>query len=156
MTPGPFDFRHPLVGLVDEVIRINGRLKSLFAESRQITGLGQSEMMVLNAVVEAERAPTAAQIGRSLGQPRQLVQRAADALIAEQLIETAPNPDHKRAVLLKATPRGVEIKRMSDARAEEIAAGFDGAVDLEGARAATQALRSLRRQLEAQLRRGEE
>jgi DNA-binding MarR family transcriptional regulator len=156
MSAGPFDQRHPLVGLVDEVIRINGRLKSLFAESRQLTGLGQSEMMVLNAVVEAERAPTAAQIGRSLGQPRQLVQRAADALVAEGLIETAPNPDHKRAVLLKPTPRGVEIKRVSDARAAEIAAGFDGAVDLEAARSATQALRALRRQLEAQLRRGED
>jgi DNA-binding MarR family transcriptional regulator len=152
---GPFDFRNPLVGLVDEVSRINGRLKSVFAESRRETGLGESEMMVLNAVVEAERAPTVPQIGRSLGHPRQLVQRAAGALMAQGLIEAAPNPDHKRAVLLTPTTRGIELKRRSDVRAEEIAAAFGLAVDLEAAKAATKMLRALRRQLEAQLRRGE-
>ena len=114
--------RHPLVGLSDELIRLNGRLKGMFAGARRSEGLGDSEIMVLNAVVEADRPPTVPQIGRSLGQPRQIVQRAANSLMATGLIEAEPNPDHKRAVLLRATDRGVALKREIDARADAIAA----------------------------------
>lgn len=149
---GRFDSRHPLVGLSDELIRLNGRLKSAFAEARRSAGLGDSEMSVLNAVVEAERLPTVPQIGRSFGQPRQLVQRAANSLIAAGLIEAVANPDHKRAVLLQATACGVALKReidaCADAKADAMASGLDG----EAVRAATRALRVIRRELEAHLR----
>ena len=67
---GQFDSRNALIGLVDEVTRLSGRLKSTFAASRREAGLNESEMMVLNAVVEASRPPTVPQIGRSMGQPR--------------------------------------------------------------------------------------
>ena len=62
-----FDSRHPLVGLSDELIRLNGRMKALFAGARRPEGLNDSESTVLNAVVEADRPPTVPQIGRSLG-----------------------------------------------------------------------------------------
>ena len=140
------------MGLVDEVARLNGRLKSVFAPSRQEMGLAESVMMVLNAVVEAERPPTVPQIGRSLGHPRQRIQRAADSLEAAGLIETAPNPDHKRAVLLVATPRGIALKRKADARAEVLAGALGAGVELEKVRALTRALRTIRKQLEAGLR----
>ena len=149
---GKFDSRHPLVGLSDEVIRLSGRLKSLFHGPRREAGLGDSELGVLNAVVEAEHAPTVPQIGRSFGQPRQQVQRAANSLIAAGLIETMPNPDHKRAVLLRATERGVAIKREIDAEADARAAELAGQMDAASILAATQALGAIRRQLEAQLR----
>jgi DNA-binding MarR family transcriptional regulator len=153
---GPFDSRHPLVGLIDEISRLNGRLKSTFAAVRRAAGLNESEMMVLNAVVEAERLPTVAQIGRSLGNPRQLVQRAANALLAGGLIEAAPNPDHKRAALLRATASGIALKRKADARADEVAGGMAASLDPAAVRAVTHELRALRKQLEAQLRGGEE
>ena len=149
------DSRHPLVGLSDELIRLNGRMKVLFAGARRSEGLGDSELSVLNAVVEAERPPTVPQIGRSFGQPRQIVQRAANSLIAAGLIGTAPNPDHKRAVLLLATEQGVALKRGMDARADEIAGAMAEAVDADAVRAATAALRVVRKQLEAGLRTGE-
>ena len=149
---GKFDSRHPLVGLSDELIRLNGRLKSLFADARRGAGLGDSEMGVLNAVVEADRPPTVPQIGRSFGQPRQLVQRAANGLIAAGLIEAMPNPDHKRAVLLRATGKGLALKReidaLADAKAAEVALGLDA----DAVRAAASALGEIRRGLEAQLR----
>lgn len=149
---GRFDSRPPLVGLSDELIRLNGRLKSLYAEARRDAGLGDSEMSVLNAVVEADRPPTVPQIGRSFGQPRQQVQRAANSLMAAGLIEALPNPDHKRAMLMRATESGVALKRAidarADARAEEIAEGIDAGQ----VRDATRALRALRKQLEAHLR----
>lgn len=151
---GRFDSRHPLVGLSDELIRLNGRLRSLFAEARKGAGLGDSEMGVLNAVVEAERPPTVPQIGRSFGQPRQLVQRAANSLIAAGLIETVPNPDHKRAVLLRATAAGMALKREIDARADAKAEALGKGLDAEAVRSAARALGAIRRELEAQLRKG--
>jgi len=151
---GKFDSRHPLVGLVDETSRLTGRLKSLFAANRQSVGLNDSEIMVLNAVVEADRAPTVAQIGRSLGHPRQLIQRAANALRDAGLIEMADNPDHKRAPLLTPTQAGLALKRKADRLAEEIAERLMPALDENGVRETTLALRAIRKQLEAWLRAG--
>ncbi|MCX7864212.1 MAG: MarR family transcriptional regulator [Novosphingobium sp.] len=149
---GRFDSRHPLVGLVDETSRLTGRLKSLFAEARQSVGLNDSEIMVLNAVVEADHAPTVAQIGRSLGHARQLIQRAANSLREAGLIEMRANPDHKRAPLLMPTNEGIALKRRADALAEAIAERIMPALDGNGVREATVALRKLRKQLEARLR----
>lgn len=149
---GKFDSRHPLVGLVDELTRLTGRLKSTFAGARKTLGLGDSEMVVLNAVVEADRPPTVPQIGRSFGHPRQLVQRAAKALEEQGLIETLPNPDHKRAVLLSPTPAGVAAKREMDERAHEIAEGLSARLDLGAIRDGTIALRQIRKDLEMTLR----
>jgi DNA-binding MarR family transcriptional regulator len=153
---GKFDSRHPLVGLSDELIRLGGRMKATFAGARREEGLGDSEMSVLNAVVEADHPPTVPQIGRSFGQPRQLVQRAANSLMAAGLIEAAPNPDHKRAVLLRATERGTALKREIDARADAIAGEIGDGLDTELVREATAALNTIRKQLEARLRSGEQ
>lgn len=152
---GKFDSRHPLVGLSDELIRLGGRLKSLFADARKPDGLGDSELSVLNAVVEADRPPTVPQIGRSFGQPRQLVQRAANSLIEAGLIEAVPNPDHKRAVLLQATDEGLARKRAIDARADAIAEAVAGSIDSDAVREATAALRAIRKDMEARLRNNE-
>lgn len=149
---GKFDSRHPLVGLSDELIRLNGRMKSLFAGARRPKGLGDSEQSVLNAVVEADRPPTVPQIGRSYGQPRQIVQRAANSLIEAGLIEPVPNPDHKRAVLLRATEQGIAVKREVDARADALAASLWPQDQAGSVREATQVLRAVRKQIEAQLR----
>lgn len=153
---GKFDSRHALVGLIDEVTRISGRLKSVFAEARRTVDLNDSEMMVLNSVVEADRPPTVSQIGRSLGQPRQIVQRAANSLLASGLLETKPNPDHKRAALLVASKNGTQLKRKADACADTVAEGLTKGLDLADIAKATKRLRKVRQQLEAQLREQED
>lgn len=152
---GKFDSRHPLAGLSDELIRLSGRLKSVFAGARRPAGLGDSELAVLNAVVESDRPPTVPQIGRSFGQPRQIIQRAANSLVEAGLIETLPNPDHKRAVLLRATPEGTALKRELDGRADAIAAELAQGIDADEIRKAAAALGAIRRQLEMRLREGE-
>jgi DNA-binding MarR family transcriptional regulator len=141
-----------LIALVDEVVLLSGRLKGVFADVRREAGLNESEMMVLNAVVEASRPPTVPQIGRAFGQPRQLVQRAANSLSDAGLLTTVHNPDHKRAVLLRATEAGLARKRAADARAEAIAADLAPGLDEAAARAAAAALRSVRKHLETRLR----
>ena len=49
-------------------------------------------MLVLSAVAGALSPPTVPQIGRSLGHPRQVIQRIADALVARGLIGFEDNP----------------------------------------------------------------
>lgn len=146
------DSQQALIVLVDEVTRLAGRLKGAFADVRREARLNESEMMVLNAVVEAATPPTVPQIGRAFAQPRQLVQRAANSLIEAGLLTTAPNPDHKRAVLLRATETGLARKREADARAERIAAELAIDLDEPAARTAAQSLRQVRKHLEARLR----
>jgi DNA-binding MarR family transcriptional regulator len=146
------DVRKPISGLLSEAKRVSARLKTIFVESWRDCGLNESELMVLTAVITADRPPTAPQIGRSQGYPRQIVQRAANALIAQGLVETAPNPDHKRAVLLKPTARGIALKGQCDVRSEEIAAQLVKTVDLDAVLAATASLHTVRRQLEAYVR----
>lgn len=143
-----FDSRHPLIGLIDEVIRLNGRLRPVFAEVRRTLGLGESELMVLNAVVEADRPPTVSQIGRSLGYPRQIIQRAANMLVHSDYIATAANPDHKRAPLLIATDKGRATKQRADAMAHDIAEQWGGPLDADILRAATQAAAAARMAIE--------
>lgn len=144
--------RNDLIRLVDELTRLHGRLKTAFAPARREVGLGQSEMTVLNAVVEAERPPTVPQIGRSMGSARQLIQRAANILMDAGLIEAAPNPDHKRAALLIPTEKGIALKRRADAKADEIAKGIAEFINMEDARAATRSLAAVRRVLELKYR----
>jgi len=113
----------------DEVARLRGRLRELFEPSQTGTGLNEMEITVLTAVVNASRPPTVAQIGRSLGHPRQVVQRASNRLADLALITTEPNPEHRRASLLVPTPRGAAIKASNDTRAQRIAADLLSRMD---------------------------
>lgn len=141
-----------LFAVVDEVGRLNGRFKSAFVDARKGVGLGETEMTVLNSVVEAERPPTVPQIARSLGIARQLVQRAANSLIERGLIRTAPNPDHKRALLLVAQPAGLAAKRQADVIGSQIVSRLGSGFDLASVERAARELRSIRGALEASLR----
>lgn len=144
--------RHPLVGLIDETIRLNSRLRTVFATARQAVALNDSEYLVLNAVVEAATPPTVAQIGRSMGEARQLVQRAANGLRSAGFIEMIDNPDHKRAQLLRPTELGRQLKRTIDRRADMVAGELLPEGDFEAIREATDALRAIRKNLEARLK----
>ena len=143
---------NPLIALIDGTSRLQGRLKGAFTDSRLSTGLGETEMTVLNAVAEAPSPPTVPQIGRALGHPRQVIQRAANALITAGLIATRDNPDHKRAVLLIPTDKGVALKQEANHRAAAIAADLLTGVDAELVAEATRLLEKVRHQLEAHLR----
>jgi DNA-binding MarR family transcriptional regulator len=145
---------NPVIALLDEVIRINGRLKSIFIGVRATTGLSAMEITVLTAVVESHLAPTVPQIGRSLGNPRQVIQRAANTLIAAKLVETAANPHHKRAPLLKATSRGQALKRKADASAGATLRSLSRGIDQAKCRRVAGDLRQLRHAFEAVLRPG--
>lgn len=134
--------------LFDAMARLNGRLREAFGPTFLMDDLGNMERIVLLAVVGASDPPTVPRIGRSLGHPRQVIQRAANQLVGQGLIEARPNPDHKRASLLVATPAGQALHRASRAVAEEIAEQLDGVIDRQAIVTAVQLLNRIRHDLE--------
>jgi DNA-binding MarR family transcriptional regulator len=143
---------NPLIGLIDSVSRMHGRLRSAFADMHGEAGISEMEMTVLTAVVEASHPPTVPQIGRSLGHPRQVIQRAANSLIQAGIIETAPNPDHQRAALLAATDIGRSMKHAADRRAAVIADDVLQSIDPITVANLSASLDALRTQIEAYVR----
>jgi DNA-binding MarR family transcriptional regulator len=149
MKPAP---RHPVIRLIDEVIRLRGRLQSVFADVGAATGLAPMESTVLTAVVESHAAPTVSQIGRSLGHPRQVIQRAANTLITARLLEAIPNPDHKRAALLRATAAGKKTYRDAEALGRKAADSLMRILDVRECERLARELHALRSRIEAHLR----
>jgi len=98
-----------LTELILETFRFNGRL--LAAGDRLTTplGLSSARWQVLGAV---EHGPLpVAQIARNMGVSRQGVQRIADSLEAEGIVDYTPNPNHERAKLVNLSERGLGLAR---------------------------------------------
>ena len=141
------DSHSDLVLLFDSVARLHGRLRESFADARAGSGLSEMEHTVLAAVVEARHPPTVPQIGRALGHPRQVIQRAANALRAAGHIVALANPDHKRAALLSATGQGRAIQAAANRKASRIAAELRRSIPAENLREATRLLGTIREAL---------
>lgn len=139
---------NPLIQLLDEVSRLQGRFKTLFADVHAETGLKTMEDLVLNAIVEADLPPTVPQIGRSLGHPRQVIQRAVNDLVDDGYLEKRPNPDHKRAPLFAITPKGRALKKRSDVAALAIADAFLDQVSGQRCQTLAAELKAMRKAME--------
>jgi DNA-binding MarR family transcriptional regulator len=144
--------RHPMIRIIDEVIRLKSRLQSTFADARAATGLSPMESTVLTAVVEAQSPPTVSKIGRSLGNPRQVVQRAANRLIDAKLLQAIDNPDHKRAPLLHATSAGERLHREAESASRKTADSLAHALGLKECERLADDLHNLRSEIEAHLK----
>ncbi|APZ98270.1 hypothetical protein BWQ93_07085 [Sphingopyxis sp. QXT-31] len=136
----------------DEVARLRGRMRALFAETRAESGLPEMELMVLTAVVNAATPPTVAQIGRSLGHPRQVVQRAANRLAELKLVELTDNPEHKRASLIVATKAGHALKAADHKRAQAVTKAVLARIDSKDFAKAAKRMHAIRTEIEAYLR----
>lgn len=146
------DESHPVVQVIDEIIRTGSRLRVIFQDASIDFKISKMELMVLTAVVIADRPPTVPQIGRSLGCARQVVQRAANKLFDDGLICSADNPDHKTAKLLIPTPQGIKIKSQVDQRAIKSADEILEIIDVKKCEKLTKDLRSLRREIESYIK----
>jgi DNA-binding MarR family transcriptional regulator len=90
--------------LILETFRFNGRLLVAGDRLAKPLGLTSSRWQVLGAI-EEQPLPVA-QIARKMGLARQNVQRLADVLEEEGIVEYAPNPNHQRAKLVCLTDKG--------------------------------------------------
>ncbi|MDP2581243.1 MarR family transcriptional regulator [Shimia thalassica] len=92
--------------LVMDVFRLNGRLQ--LAGDRLVSDLGltSARWQILGAIAYADRPESVAWHARAMGVHRQGVQRIVNDLLKEGIVETRPNPHHKRAHLVVLTPKG--------------------------------------------------
>lgn len=108
------------------IFRLNGQMLEAGARLTKPVGLTVAWWQVLGAVL---REPdTVSGIARQMGLARQSVQRVASRLMDEGLLESKPNPAHKRAPLLSATDKGLAaVKRLAPGQtafSEQLVQGF--------------------------------
>lgn len=144
-SPSPAEL---LTDLIDEVIRGHTRMALLHELAGGSDELNATGRAVLTAVVRAATPPTVPQIGRSLGYPRQTIQRQAEDLARLGFVAFVDNPDHKRAKLLVATPAGAAWYDRANRLALDWAAGFTAGLDPNALTNAIATLREVRQRLE--------
>lgn len=117
------------------ILRLSGLLNAAGDAMAEPAGQTSARWQVL-AAIEDEPA-TVAQIARNLGLARQSVQRVADLLVRDSAAVYEENPAHRRASLLRMTPKGLRALRAIQAQqrvwAEQLG-GEIGLTDLERAR----------------------
>jgi DNA-binding MarR family transcriptional regulator len=102
--------------LVEDVLECAGALRRYGDALTRPLGQTEVRWAVLSVLSGGTR--TVPQVARRLGVTRQSVQRVANLLAAEGLIESVPNPDNARSPLFRLSKRGEEvfaaIKRAAD------------------------------------------
>ena len=95
--------------LVVHVFRLNGLLIALGDDMGEPSGQTSARWRVL-AAIDTEPL-SVAQIARAWWLTRQSVQRVADVLVEDGLATYEDNPNHRRAKLVRITPRGLTTLR---------------------------------------------
>ncbi len=132
--------------LVLETFRFNGRLLAAGDHLSKPFGLTSSRWQVLGAI--EGQSQSVAQIARKMGLARQNVQRLANVLEQEGIVEYSPNPDHRRAKLVCLTDRGRKTVRDLAGRQESWANKIASRVSPSEIKLALKVLRELRSGLE--------
>ncbi|WP_141331856.1 MarR family winged helix-turn-helix transcriptional regulator [Myxococcus sp. AB025B] len=132
--------------LVLEIFLNNGLLLAAGDRLAAPSGLTSARWQVLG-VVDHEPAPVA-NVARSIGLTRQSVQQTADALEAEGFIEYEENPHHRRAKLMRLTPKGRERLREVEARQLAWANKLGGKLTAASLKTVVGTLREVREALE--------
>ncbi|RRS02215.1 MarR family winged helix-turn-helix transcriptional regulator [Glycomyces terrestris] len=94
------------------VFKLNGQFLDVADALATPAGLTAAHWQVLGAVLETP-LPVAG-IAREMGITRQSVQRIADLLAANGMVEYRPNPAHRRAKLVAPTRQGLDAVRRID------------------------------------------
>jgi DNA-binding MarR family transcriptional regulator len=127
-----------------ESFRLNNRLLAAGDRLSSDLGMTSARWQVLGTLVQGGGSLTVADVARRMGLQRQSVQRVADRLVADGLLEFVANPRHRRARLARPTVRGREVLEQLETRrsawADNVASGLD-AVEIEAAVHVLQALR---------------
>jgi DNA-binding MarR family transcriptional regulator len=101
------------------IFRANGRLLSSGDLLGANEGLTSARWQVMGAIALAERPLTVPQIARRMGITRQSVHATVKRLVADGLLELAPNVDHRRSQLVRLTELGKRRYAALDGRQAE-------------------------------------
>jgi len=132
--------------IVVEVFQLNGRLIDAGDSMAAPVGQTSARWQVLGVV--AGGPASVAQVARTMGLTRQAVQRTADLLAADGLVQYTDNPHHRRAKLMTMTPKGRQALDYILQRQVRWANRIGEQHDLEQMRTAAMVLRQLRERLE--------
>ncbi len=102
--------------------------------------------------LEAKGPRTVAALARSRPVARQWIQRLANQLAMDRLIEFVDNPEHKRAKLMRLTPEGQRLLHRIAAEFEPWAAQLEKTFDPRTVRLTLDLLRQLREWLSIEFR----
>ena len=138
-----------LTDLILETFRLNGRLLAAGDRLTGDLGLSSARWQVIGAITD-EPLPVA-QIARNMGLTRQAVQRVANVLAAEGIVEFAENPNHRRAKLVRLTDAGRAVLEQVDRRHVVWSNGLAADLTVREIDKALTVMRTLRRRLEAEI-----
>jgi DNA-binding MarR family transcriptional regulator len=93
--------------LVEDVLECAGALRRYGDALTRPFGQTEVRWAVLSVLSGGTR--TVPQVARRLGVTRQSVQRVANLLAEEGLVESVPNPDNARSPLFRLTDHGEEV-----------------------------------------------
>lgn len=138
------DRKQALSDLSLEVFRLTARLNSLADQLSREAGLTAARWQVLGALAASSEPLSVSEIARRMGLQRQSVQRTADALSKQGLIEYAPNPKHQRAKLALVTQSGEAALATMDDNRDRWADELKDHLELAKLIQATETLQALR------------
>ena len=95
--------------IVLEVFKVSGLLATEGDRLTKAFGLSSARWKVLGALNMSNKPLTVSQIARIMGLTRQAVQRLADALKKDGLLDYQANPQHKRANHVVISDKGREV-----------------------------------------------
>jgi DNA-binding MarR family transcriptional regulator len=133
--------------LIGESVRLHGRLLAASDRLSRDVGLSGARWQVLSVLGRSADPLTIATTARWMGLTRQSVQRIADALAADDLIEYLDNPGHRRAQLARLTVRGRTLLQRLDRRRFLWANRVAASLDVAALEAALGTLRRVRERL---------
>lgn len=146
-APG-MGMRPELAILFEETVRLYLRLKADAARLYRQGALSGPRRTILVAI--ARSGPrTVAQVARERFEARQRVQPLVNALLADGLLESRPNPAHKRAPLVALTARGEAMVRTITERESGLRARLKLRIPSADLARAAQTLRAVRQALDA-------
>lgn len=98
-----------LTDVILAVFQANGRLLSSGDALVAPLGLTSARWQVLGAVGLSDRPLSAPQIASAMGVTRQGAQKQLHRMVTEDLLESVPNPAHRRSPLYALTEHGQQV-----------------------------------------------
>ena len=130
------------------VFRLNGVLLHWGDQLVASLGLTSARWQMLGSLALAGTPLTAPQIGEGMGVTRQGAQKQLNLLLEEGLVESHPNPAHRRSPLYALTPQGLASYHRADVLWTVKALELADLISADQASAATHTLESMRRELQ--------
>lgn len=135
--------------LVIRTFRANGAFLAAGDRLAMEEGLTAARWQVIGALALSGGQLTVPQIARRMGLTRQSVQASVNRLLEQGLVESQPNPDHRRSPLIRITDEGraryARLQRRQVRWIDELSAGLT----VRELAAAAQVLQELSKRLDA-------